>query len=82
MSNMRISTISTLLAILVLVSAMPHAHQKIFNNEDDFWAKKPMHTTDLMAGRARTTIKHSTTYTQIPTATPRIEIQYEEVNEL
>lgn len=73
--------VHTLSVILVLVNAI-HAHQESPNNEEDFWAKKPMHTTDLMAGKARTTIKPSTTYTQFPTATPRTWKQFEEANEL
>ena len=82
MLNMRIIVAFTLLAMLSLASATPHAHQGASNNEDDFWAKKPMHTTDLMAGKARTTNKPSIGHAQVPTTTPRIPTLCEETNEL
>lgn len=71
-----------LLAILALVSAIPHAPEEAPKVNDDFWEKKPMHTTELMAGTARTTAQSSTTRTQTPTAATRIQTSDEVINEL
>lgn len=82
MFAIRASLTFILLATLALASAIPHAHQKVLHDNDDFLAKKPMHTTDLMAGKARTTIKSSFTHTRIPTPNLRIRTSNEEMNEL
>jgi hypothetical protein len=65
---MRSILASFLLAALALVSATPELKFKQAKEDDDFWAKKPMHTTDLMAEKARTMNEVSTSQTQIPTA--------------
>ena len=77
MSNTRILPALALLVLLALANAIPNAQQKASKGVDDFWAKKPMHTTDLMAGKAHKVIESAATHTHIPTAT-----QSEEVNEL
>ena len=79
---MRIIIALTLLGMLAFTNATPHTHQEISNDDDDFWAKKPMHTTNLMAGKARSTIKPSTTYTQIPTGFTKTRAHNGETNEL
>jgi hypothetical protein len=76
------STLLVLLVLLALANAIPHAHQSAPNEHDDFWAKKPMHTTDLMAGKAKTATKASATHTQTPTTTPKLQTLYEELDEL
>lgn len=78
--NMRISVILAPLIISPLASAQPHANQDLTNN-DGFWDKKPMHTTDLMAGEASKTIDATITSTRMPTSTPRKQ-EIEGVNEL
>ena len=82
MLSIRMIVASTLLVMLALANAIPHANQGASNNDDDFWAKKPLHTTDLRAGKANTATKASTTHTQIPTTTPKLQTLYEELNEL
>ena len=72
----------SLLAILALASAVPHAHQKVSNDNDEFWAKKPMHTTDLMAGKAQNTAKPTTTPTRMPIPALRVRTLPVEANEL
>jgi hypothetical protein len=69
---MRSFLASFLLAALALVSATPESQFKQAKEDDDFWAKKPMHTTDLMAGEAHTINQESTSQTQIPTAITEI----------
>lgn len=70
--NMRPFLASFLLGVLALVSATPESQLKKAKEDDDFWARKPMHTTDLMAGKAHTKNQVSTSQTQIPTATTGI----------
>jgi len=82
MLNIRTIFASTLLVMLALANAIPHAHQSASNENDDFWAKKPMHTTDLMAGKARPATKATTTHAQTPTTTPKSHELYEEMDEL
>ena len=82
MPSVRASLVFTLLTVIYFASAIPHAHQKASNDNDEFWTKKPIHTTDLMAGKARMTVETSATYTRIPAATPKIQISIEETNEL
>lgn len=82
MLNIRVVIASTLLAMLALANAIPHLYQDAINDDDDFWAKKPMHTTDLMAGKARTAIQPSATHTQLPSTTASIGTPYEGTNEL
>jgi len=60
---------SFLLAVLPLVSATPESQLKKAKEDDNFWARKSMHTMDLMAGKAHTMNQVSTSQTQIPTAT-------------
>lgn len=70
MLNTRTIFTLTLLAMLAVANTIPHAHQAGSNDDDDFWAKKPMHTTDLMSGKARTAVTTSATHTQLPRTTP------------
>lgn len=70
--SMRLFLASFLLAVLALVSATPESQLKKAKEDDDFWTRKPMHTTDLMAGKAHTINQVSTSQTQIPTATTGI----------
>ncbi|KAJ8109287.1 hypothetical protein OPT61_g7575 [Boeremia exigua] len=85
MRNTRISLAFTLPPILALISAMPHAYQQAVdadaNANDDFWARKPIHTTDLMAGKPSMTVEPPATYTQTPTVA-RIRTSNGEMNEL
>jgi hypothetical protein len=82
MLNIRMIIASTLRVMLALANTIPDANQGASNDDDDFWAKKPMHTTDLMAGKARTAIKSSATHTQLPRPTSITRTLYEEMNEL
>lgn len=82
MLNMRITIAFPLLVMLALASSIPHLHQSVLNDEDDFWAKKPIHTTDLMAGKARTAIGPPATHIQLPATTPTSRTLCEEINEL
>ena len=66
--NMRPILASCLLAVPALISATPESQLRKAKEDDGFWAKKPMHTTDLMADKARTINQASTSQTQIPTA--------------
>ncbi|KAF2633446.1 hypothetical protein BU25DRAFT_405337 [Macroventuria anomochaeta] len=82
MFNTRISPALALLVLLALANAIPNAQQKASKDVDDFWAKKPMHTTNLMAGKAHKTIEPAATHIRIPTAIPIAPTQSEEVSEL
>jgi hypothetical protein len=71
---MRSVLASFLLAALALASATPESQLKKAKENDDFWAEKPIHTTDLMAGKAHTINQVSTSQTQIPTAITDIPV--------
>lgn len=68
--------------MLAVANALPSALKVAASNNDDFWAEKPIHTTDLMAGTARTTAQPSTSRTQSPTAAPGMQVSDKETNEL
>lgn len=72
----------SLMAVLALSNAMARVQPRHSNDNDDFWAEKPMHTTDLMAGKASVTVKHSTTHTQSPTAATKIPTLDVDIDEL
>ncbi|KAJ4985988.1 hypothetical protein SVAN01_08570 [Stagonosporopsis vannaccii] len=76
------SLIMLSLAMLSVVNAIPPAPQMVASDNDNFWAQKPMHTTDLMAGTVRTAVQPSFTRTKTSTAAPRIRTLDEEINEL
>lgn len=67
---MRASINLALLAVFALASAIPHARQETASDYDDFYDKKPMHTLDLMAGKAQKTAEPSIAQTQVPTPIP------------
>lgn len=75
---MKASSTFALLAVIMLVGATPDSH----HDEDDFWAQKPMHTTDLMAGKAQMATGPSITHKQASTAVPEAPSLDKDVNEL
>lgn len=72
----------TLLAVLVTVSAIPQAQQQAASDNVGFWNTKPMHTTDLMAGKARETAEPTVTSIRVPTPVPRERTVDQEIDEL
>lgn len=63
-------TFALLAAVALVKATTPEDYQQQRNEGDDFWKETPIHTTDLMAGRARTTLESSPTYTQISKGIP------------
>ncbi|UPX18436.1 uncharacterized protein EKO05_0008736 [Ascochyta rabiei] len=83
MFNLKVLLNIALLVVLVIARSQPHVHLKPTDSDnDDFWAKKPMHTTDLMAGKSHSTLDTTVTRTHVPTGIPSPQIPQVEVDEL
>lgn len=70
------------MTILALASVISSAPRKAAAKNDDFWAKKPIHTTALMAGKAHKAAASSVTRTYIPTTISGIPDSNEGIYEL
>ncbi|KAF9701264.1 hypothetical protein EKO04_000251 [Ascochyta lentis] len=83
MFNMNVFLTIALLVVLAIAIPQPCAHERAIDNaNDEFWAKKPMHTTDLMASKSRSTLDTAIARTHIPTEAPTSQMPKVEVDEL
>jgi hypothetical protein len=79
---MKASLALSLFAISALANSQPDTTPKAVENNDDFWAQKPMHTTDLMAGKTQEAANPTLTHTRLPSKSQTARPRKDEVNEL